>query len=669
VANKTLCAAALSFIIVLPFGSAASARQAKPAASRLETLTQSLSAGRHYSQVAVSPGGDAVAWIEHGRGRRKATPRASGIYVANLRAQDREHVHFGSGSDLAWSPNGKDLAFLAGRGKEGGAQVCVKRVNGDLKQLTDLKGSLARPKWSPDGRKIAFLFIENATRGAGPLGPVPAKTGLIDETSEEQRLAIVDVASGETRVLSPPDFYVYEFDWSPDSSGFVITAAHGSGDNNWYIAQIYALSTQSEELKVILDPKMQIGVPRWSPDGKTIAFIGGLMSDEGFIGGDIYTVPASGGTPRNLTQGMKASATWLAWIGSSSRIIFAEDVDGRTGIATVEAESGKINTLWTGAETFSATIDAYGPGIALSRDGSVSALVRQSYSQPPEVWAGSVGQWEPLTHHNEGLKPLWGEAKSLHWPSDEWTIQGWLLYPYQFNPNRRYPMIVVPHGGPTGCVTPRWPGSSHNAVLSHEGYFVFLPNFRGSTGQGEKFVRANVRDFGHGDLRDIMTGVDEVLRTNPVDPERLGITGGSYGGYMTMWTVTQTNRFRAAVAAAGISNWQSYYGQNGIDQWMIPFFGASVYDDPAVYAKSSPINFIKNVKTPTLVVVGEHDIECPVPQSYEFYRALKRHGVPTQLVVYPGEGHGFSQPKHRQDELQRLLEWFDKYLKEAPRKE
>src|SRR5262249_36568305 len=153
--NKTVCSAALSFIVVLPFGSAASARQAKPAASRLETLTQSLSARRHYGQVAVSPGGDAVAWIESGR--RKAAPRASGIYVANLRAADRQHVHFGSGSDLAWSPNGKDLAFLAGRGKEGGAQVCVKRVNGDLKQLTDLKGSLARPKWSPDGRKIAFL--------------------------------------------------------------------------------------------------------------------------------------------------------------------------------------------------------------------------------------------------------------------------------------------------------------------------------------------------------------------------------------------------------------------------------------------------------------------------------------------------------------------------------
>ena len=165
-----------------------------------------------------------------------------------------------------------------------------------------------------------------------------------------------------------------------------------------------------------------------------------------------------------------------------------------------------------------------------------------------------------------------------------------------------------------------------------------MPNPRGSFGRGERFTRANVKDFGYGDLRDILGGVDEVVRTRPVDGERLGITGWSYGGYMTMWAVTQTGRFGAAVAGAGICNWQSYYGQNGIDQWMIPFFGASVYDDPAVYARSSPITFIKQVKTPTLILVGERDVECPVPQSQEFYHALKTLGVATQDGGLPGRG-------------------------------
>ena len=185
---------------------------------------------------------------------------------------------------------------------------------------------------------------------------------------------------------------------------------------------------------------------------------------------------------------------------------------------------------------------------------------------------------------------------------------------------------------------------------------------RGSFGQGEAFTQANIKDFGGGDLRDLLAGVDQVLATRPVDPQRLGVTGWSYGGYLTMWTVTQTRRFQAAVAGAGIANWKSYYGQNAIDQWMLPFFGASVYDDPAAYARSSPMEFIKQVRTPTLVQVGERDAECPAPQSFEFWHALKALGVPTKLLVYAGEGHAFAQPEHQQEEARQKLAWFDLYL-------
>jgi dipeptidyl aminopeptidase/acylaminoacyl peptidase len=581
--------------------------------------------------------------------------------VTSLESPAQQRI-VATGSEIAWSPDGKQLVYRSGREGLSAPQLfVVTAAGGPAKQITKLKGLLSHPKWSPDGKKIAFLFIENAKQGAGPLGPKPAETGLIEESIQEQRLAVVDLESSKVRHLSGADMHVYEFDWAPDATQLVITAAHGSGDNNWYVAQIYSLSTSTGELKSIVDPKMQIGVPRWSPDGKTIAYIGGLMSDEGFIAGDIYTVSATGGAPHNLTPDMKATANWLTW--ASTRILFTETIDGGSGIAVVDPENAEVKSLWTGAESIAANRDVNRQSLSVSRDGTSSAVVRQSFGQAPEVWAGPIGQWKQITSGNRGLKPMWGEAKSLHWKSDEWTIQGWLLYPYHYSPGKRYPMIVVPHGGPTYSSLPQWPGASPDAVLLREGYFVFLPNVRGSTGQGEKFVRANVKDFGHGDLRDILAGVDEVLKTEPVDAERLGITGGSYGGYMTMWAVTQTQRFKAAVAIAGVSNWQSYYGQNGIDQWLIPFFGASVYDDPAVYAKSSPINFIKNVKTPTLVLVGEHDIECPVPQSYEFYRALKRHGVPTQMVVYAGEGHGFFQPKNRRDSIERTLAWLEKYLK------
>jgi dipeptidyl aminopeptidase/acylaminoacyl peptidase len=225
-------------------------------------------------------------------------------------------------------------------------------------------------------------------------------------------------------------------------------------------------------------------------------------------------------------------------------------------------------------------------------------------------------------------------------------------------------MVVIAHGGPAGAVNTGWPENFFNTLeLSTHGYFVFNPNPRGSFGEGEKFTEANIKDFGYGDFRDILAGVDQVVKTLPVDDDRIGIAGWSYGGYMTMWAVTQTHRFRAAVSGAGLANWQSYYGENDIDEWMIPYFGASVYDDPSVYARSAPMTFVKNAKTPTLILVGEHDGECPAPQSREFWHALKTSGVETELVIYPGEGHVFLQPEHQQDVRERVLAWFDHYLK------
>ena len=224
-------------------------------------------------------------------------------------------------------------------------------------------------------------------------------------------------------------------------------------------------------------------------------------------------------------------------------------------------------------------------------------------------------------------------------------------------------MVTIVHGGPAAAVQPTFAGPGLIRSLLERGYAVFLPNPRGSFGQGERFASANVRDFGHGDLRDILAGIDAVEKAAAIDPDRLAITGGSYGGFMTMWAVTQTQRFKAAVAAAGISDWLSYYGENGIDAWMLPYFGASAYDDPAVYARSSPINFIRNVRTPTFSYVGERDIECPAAQTQEFWHALKTLGVPTAVMIYPGEGHGLRDPEHAADALSRTLGWFDRYLK------
>jgi dipeptidyl aminopeptidase/acylaminoacyl peptidase len=304
--------------------------------------------------------------------------------------------------------------------------------------------------------------------------------------------------------------------------------------------------------------------------------------------------------------------------------------------------------------------------LSIAKDGSF-AVSSSSFEKPPEVYVGELkpgAHLTQVTHVNDAIKPAWGKSESVEWTNDGFPIQGWLMLPKHYDPAKKYPLIVMVHGGPSSAVVPRWPGAGFGgAPLSAMDYFVLEPNPRGSYGEGEEFTKANRKDFGYGDLRDILAGVDAVEKKYPVDDSRLGLTGWSYGGFMTMFGVTQTQRFHAAVAGAGIANWQSYYGENSIDQWMLPFFGASVYDDPAVYAKSSAIDFIRKVKTPTLVVVGDRDGECPAPQSFEFWHALRDQGVPTQLVVYPNEGHGFRNPEHQADVLERTLTWFSEYLK------
>jgi dipeptidyl aminopeptidase/acylaminoacyl peptidase len=507
------------------------------------------------------------------------------------------------------------------------------------------------------------LVAENAASGGGPLGAAPAETGVIESEIHNQRIAVVDLASGAVRQVSPPDLNVYEYDWSPDSRSFAFTAAPGPADNNWWIAQLYTMSLDTSRPRSIFRPgvRQQLAAPRWSPDGRSIVFVCGLMSDEGFNGGDLFTIAADGGEARNRTQGRRSSPNWSMWL-APNRLLFTESVGGGSAISTLDLGSGRWEMLWKG--DLGAHAGGHYATFSLARDGMTSAIIRRSWTEAPDVRAGPIGKWQRVTDLNAGLDPVWGEARNVEWKNGGLDVQGWLVFPRELDASKRYPMVVFVHGGPAGSKKPNWPDRFFDLTpLSAEGYFVFYPNPRGSYGQGEAFVEANVKDFGGGDLRDILAGVDHVVKTFPVDGSRVGVTGWSYDGFMSMFAVTQTNRFRAAVAGAGIANWQSYYGQNLIDRWMIPYFGASVYDDPAVYAKSSAINFIKRVKTPSLVLVGERDAECPSPQSYEFWHALKTLGVGTQLVVYAEEGHDFRKPENRRDAVRRTAAWFDRWLK------
>ena len=640
--------------------------QLATAGSTADTALDSLNALHEFREVALSPDRGKVAWIEAAPAKNESEPAGVSVYWKDLHDNTAPGKRIGDPAvrvqGLAWSQDGR-LAFLSDAESHGQMQLYVVEKLGRSKprKLGNIEGFLADPHWSPDGKSIAVVHIEGVTRVPGPTEATAPESGVIASKAVEQRLAIVNVANGALRSISPADMYVYEFDWSPDSKELAYLAAPGDGDDNWYVADLFAVNAESGAVRPVFQPwmggqKIQMANLRWSPDGKAIAFIGGLMSDEGVTGGDIYQTPSNGqGSVFSLTPNRKSSPNWFQWSPSSKQILFGENVAGESAISTLDLASGTTETLWKGAET-----------VLFSGDATTSAVMRTSWTSAPEVWAGPTGKWRQLTHSNDAQKRSWGEVKSIEWKNGGFNVQGWLILPQSYDPSKRYPMLVAVHGGPAGVVRASWarPGLPLQ-LFSGQGYFVFMPNPRGSYGQGEAFTRANVKDFGHGDLEDILAGVDAVVKSYPVDDKRVGIGGWSYGGYMTMWTVTQTHRFRAAFAGAGIANWQSYYGENGIDQWMIPYFGASVYDDPAVYAKSSPINFIKNVQTPTLVIVGDRDAECPPAQSYEFWHALKTLGVKTEFVLYPGEGHGFHDSQHIRDRFERVLNWFNQNMPAA----
>jgi dipeptidyl aminopeptidase/acylaminoacyl peptidase len=606
-----------------------------------------------YGSLAVSPGGDRVAALESDVTADSSTRPHERIVVRSAStgrmlstidpcaACDYSALTFGPDGRLAFleNDNGTTRLMLAGAG----APVAV----------TAIKGIAQAPRFSPDGRRIALLVTIGARKQAGATQAGVRQVGEIGEQNDEQRIAIVPVTGGTLTPLSPADRYIYEYDWTPDGTGFVATSALGNGDNNWWIAELDRIDGSTGAVQRIAAPNMQMNQPRVSPDGRTVAFIGGIMSDFGSIGGDVYTVPITGGEPVDRTPGYRGTFTSLLW--GKAGLVGSALIGDRYAIVPFTA-AGPGQPAWSAP----VTIAAGGARFARADNGSSIAFVSQDFEHAPAIFAGRPSAPRQITHDND----VWASlvtARSLTWQNGPFTVQGWLLAPRVAIPGKA-PMVTSVHGGPAAANTPNFIWQGTDADLVRVGYYIFLPNPRGSYGQGEAFTRANIRDFGGGDLKDILAGIDAAERAAPIDDSRLGLMGYSYGGFMAMWANTQTNRFRAIVGGGGLSDWLSYYGTNGIDQWMIPYFGKSLYDDSAPYWAVSAIRTIKNAHTPTFIFAGERDIEVPPTQSIEYWHALRAMNVPVSLVIYPGEGHGIRQPKDALDVRRRTVAWFDRYL-------
>jgi dipeptidyl aminopeptidase/acylaminoacyl peptidase len=620
----------------------------------LNRLMDTVFATHQFKEVAITADGSHVAWVE--QWPLSETQYQNHIFVAASASGPAQRVNVnGSENDhgLTWSPDGKQLAFLAD--ENGSLRLYVfDLASKKVRVVGTIAGNLSIPKWSPEGSEIAVLV-----KGAAPAQENAVGEWIRRDTVPET-IVLVDPVSGAMKHVGPADLNIYEYDWSPDGKHIAATGATGDANDSWWFAKLFRIDVEDDKTTALVTPALQIASPVWAPDGKSIAFLGGLMSDFIAPGGEVSVVAAEGGEAIDLTPGLAGSATGLSW-KQPDQVLFSEDLDGGTAIGSAGVHDRQVKTLWQGEDNVST--GGLVSGVSFAGNGLTSALIRQSFAQAPEVWVGDIGHWRPVSQVNAKLTPAWGDAKSVHWQDQGQAVQGWLLYPRDYRADRKYPMVVVVHGGPAGDSTSRWAKPFYDMeVLSGVGYFVFYPNARGSLGFGEAFTRANVKDIGYGDFRDITTGVEDLLSKLPIDRDRVGITGWSYGGYMAMWAGTQTGLFKASVAGPGTSNWQSYYGQVDIENWLLPYFGVSVYENPEIYARSSPVNFLGNDKTPTLMYAGTVDNVCPVSQSYELWRGLQHMNVPTGLVIYAGENHGFVIPKNQRAVTAAAADWFEKYL-------
>ncbi len=555
-----------------------------------------------------------------------------------------------SESSPRWSPDGKQLAFLSNRdGDE--QQIYILRMDGgEASSLTKGKASASEPAWSPDGKSIAFLAPDEKTEADEKKVKDKDDARVVDREDKQARLRVIDIASKQVRALTEPTWRVEELAWMPDGQSIVVKATDRPAVDR-FTDRLYSVSVADAKIKELLAPNGPFGGIRISPEGKAIGFIG--CRDDGPQPHDLMVLPVGISLAKNLT-GANLDRQIMGYQWAKGGWVVAVYADGFKSKFTGYNQQG-------GGQPAAEMGTNPGP-FSVAASGEI-AFVGQTTTSMPELWLRDTsGKAEQVSHVNDGWKqyavvaPEYYKYKSF----DGQEIEAALLKPAGYDGKSKIPLIVLVHGGPTG----NWEDSidAWGQLLVARGYAILYPNIRGSVGYGQKFVETNRADWGGGDFKDVMTGVDDLIAKGLADPDRLGIGGWSYGGYMAEWAVTQTTRFKAAVSGAGMANLISEYGTEegpAYDEW---FWGVP-YEKPEGFLNSSPFLYVKNAKTPTLILQGEEDPIDPKGQSQELYRGLKRYGVETELVLYPREPHGFQEAKHRVDVQKRVVDWFDKYMK------
>ena len=571
-----------------------------------------------------------------------------------------------------WSPTGAHLAYLGhdrtlepgkiGSAEQDTAQLFVLDEGwGEARKLTHCAGGVIGFAWSPDGATLTLMIVD-----APPANAAQRLASGADQIEYERchrftRLWTLDPSSGDMEPLSTADAHVFEFAWSPDGRRLAALIADEPYNWAWYGARLALLNPASGGFTTLHQSRKQYTAPAWSPDSSQLAVIQCTWSDQGMSGGDVLVVDTSGAPDRILTTGHSRSYLNARWdMSSDSRLCCAAIEDGEAEIGWLTLD-GTFHCVWRAP----AAILHQGDVTSLDASTQQIAFTLATPRQPPEIHTLDLSAPAPTPESLTNLNPALSdrdlpETTVLHWRSfDGQLIQGLLVRPAGSG-KTALPTVVQVHGGPTSLWQPGFMALRSTgwiSLLAAAGYAVLLPNPRGSMGFGTAFAEANIGDMGGADWADVMAGIEHCIAEGFSDPTRLALAGWSYGGYLTAWGITQTQRFKAAVAGASITNWISFHGVSTIPGFDATFYPGGPFNWDGPYAQFSPMLHVRNVTTPTLFLHGERDPICPLGQAHEMWRALKERGVETQLVVYPREGHGIREREHARDVLERAVTW------------
>ena len=661
-------------LFALSAGAQETGKAAKAAASTTPTIDQSLEWKNAFSPK-ISPDGKRVVYeVQKANWEDNAFDR--NLWIVDVATGESHALTSAkkSSTNAAWSPDGKWIAFLSDRPgqikdtPEGKKQLYVISADGgEAQQITKTENDVNAFDWAPDSRRIAFSMSDPEPKTLKDRKEKYGEYSVVHSDYQMAHLWIIDLpddsanAAPEAKRLTEGDaFSVGSFAWSPDGTRIAFSAQKDSDLISSFSEDIYVVKIADKSIKKIVDTPGPDTNPKWSPDGKKIAFETAAGAKFFYYTNvKIAVVPAEGGTPQILTEAFDEDPGLIGW--GPDGIYFAAE-------QKTYAHLFRLNPATKAIEKLSAPDHLSSFSFSFSQDYKVAAYRAALENQYAEIYSSKVAAWEgkKLTAMGDQLKGFTlARREVISWKSaDGTTIEGVVYKPANFDPNKKYPLLVVIHGGPTGVDQPIVNADRYYPTerFVAKGALVLRPNYRGSAGYGEKFRALNVRNLGVGDYADVISGVDALIAKGWVDKDRVGSMGWSQGGYISAFITASSDRFKAVSVGAGISDWMTYYSNTDITPFTRQYLHGTPWDDPEIYKKTSPISYIAKARTPTLIQHGENDRRVPIPNAYELRQALEDRGVPVKMVVYKGFGHGITKPKQQRAVMEENEKWFAQYI-------